>query len=101
MLINYTSKYATAWAVLKKHKILVLTLDTPRVERTVRKAIIEHKKLDKDKNPLERIKTTKALVDGKITLTFRLIHSIRHRTEFLDLIDSTDLTTEDPYDVDL
>lgn len=102
--MSYVSKYAQAWAILKEFKSLTLTLDSPRVERTVRKAIIEHKKLDKDKSPLERIKVKKSFVDGRVTLHFTLLPSIRYRTEFFDLDRS--LTSEkdiedDPTDIDL
>lgn len=89
------SKYAQAWAILKEFKSLTITLDSPRVERTVRKAIIEQKKLDKEKNPLERIKVTKSLVAGKITLEFSLVDSVRYRTEFIDLYATEE---EPPYE---
>lgn len=81
-----TSKYAQAWAVLKQYKILVIVLDTPRVEKTVRQGIIEHKKLDKDKNLLERIKVTKRLTpENKLELTFTLHPVIRTNNEYFDL----------------
>lgn len=82
----YTSKYAQAWRILKQLKILELTLENARVERTVRKGIIEHKKLDKDKNPLERIKVTKALNnDNKLVLTFTLVPIVRKQDDYFDL----------------
>lgn len=92
------SKYIQAWEILKEFKSLTLTLDSPRVERTVRKAIIEQKKFDKDKNPLERIKVTKSLVDGRITLEFKLVDTIRYRAEFIDLFPNED-TNYDPTDI--
>ena len=90
-----SSKYAQVWAILKAYKTVALTLDTPRVERTVRKAIIEHKKLDKNKNNLERIKVTRALVEGKIQLTFHLVPTVRARDEYFDLT-GTVLVKETP-----
>lgn len=79
------SKYAQAWAILKEYKSLTLTLDTPRVERTVRKAIVEHKKLDTNKNLLERIQVRKSISDGRVQLHFRLIPTTRRLKDFFDL----------------
>lgn len=93
------SKYAQAWAILNEFKTLTLTLDSPRVERTVRKAIIEQKKLDPNKNPLERIKVNKYIDkdSNKITLDFALVDTIRYRTEFIDLNYTGDI--DDPTDI--
>ena len=97
-----SSKYAQAWAILKEFKSLTLTLDSPRVERTVRKAIIEHKKLDKEKNPLERIKVKKSLsLEGKILLKFFLVPTVRYGTQFIDLDTDLALGSPDATDVDL
>lgn len=97
-----SSKYAQAWAILKEFKTLTLTLDSPRVERTVRKAIIEHKKLDREKNPLERIKVKKSLSDGgKILLKFFLVPTVRYGTQFIDLAEDLELGPPDATDIDL
>lgn len=89
------SKYAQAWAILKEYKEVSLVLDNPRTEKTIRAAITEHKKLDKFKNPLERIKTFKEIKEGKLIIHFKLVPCIRRTNEFLDLTspldDSTDL----------
>ncbi len=79
------SKYAQAWAILKEYKEITLVLDNPRAEKTIRNAIVEHKKLDKSKNYLERIKTSREIKEGKLVLHFRLVPSIRRSAEFFDL----------------
>lgn len=100
------SKYAQAWAILKESKALTLTLHSPRVERTVRKALAEHKKLDKEKNYLERIKVVKSVTpEGKIRLDFSLITTLRKGNDFLDLLDAApkDKSNDKPdrFDIDL
>lgn len=79
------SKYRQAWQFLKANKVLTLVINSPTVERTVRKAIIEHKKLDKEKDFLERIQVKRSVnSEGKIQLDFSLIPSIRRLESFYD-----------------
>lgn len=80
------SRYRQAWLLLKSEKVLSLVISSPRVERTIRKAIIEQKKLDKDKDYLERISVKRSVnSEGKIQLDFSLIPSVRRRESFYDL----------------
>lgn len=81
----YYSKYQEAWEILKKTKTLSLSIADPKTERTIRKAIIERKKLDKDKDPLERISVRKEIKDGQLVLNFTLSPAIRWRSDFYDL----------------
>lgn len=90
----HISKYAQAWEILKEYKTLTLTLDNPRVERTVREGVIKYKKLDKTKNPLERIKVKKTLADGKLQLHFTLVPTTRWRLEYFDLDTPSDSSDE-------
>lgn len=78
------SKYAQAWAILKQYKKLSLTLETPRIEKTIRAAIRSQKKLDPSRELLERIQVKKEIINGKLVLHFSLIPSVRRRDEFFD-----------------
>ena len=78
------SKYAQAWAILKQYKKLSLTLETPRIEKTIRAAIRSQKKLDPSRELLERIQVKKEIIEGKLVLHFKLIPSVRRRDEFFD-----------------
>lgn len=97
-----TSKYAQAWAILKETKSLSLILETPRVENTIRKAIIEHKKLDKTKDPLERIKVKKYLnPEGKVVLTFKLVPCVRSIDALFDLVEPPKKENSDDESIDI
>ena len=87
------SKYAQAWAILKETKSLTLTLTNPRVERTIRKAMVEHKKLDQTRNLLERIHVTREISGDNLLLHFKLKPYIRQRDDFYDFTES------DPSDI--
>lgn len=84
------SKYAQAWAILKQYKKLSLTLETPRIEKTIRAAIRSQKKLDPSRELLERIQVKKEIIEGKLVLHFSLIPSVRRRDEFFDFDEMDD-----------
>lgn len=84
------SKYAQAWAILKQYKKLSLTLETPRIEKTIRAAIRSQKKLDPSRELLERIQVKKEIIEGKLVLHFSLISSVRRRDEFFDFDEMDD-----------
>lgn len=87
------SKYAQAWAILKQYKKLSLTLENPRIEKTIRAAIRSQKKLDPSRELLERIQVKKEIINGKLVLHFSLIPSVRRRAEFFDFEPSTETSS--------
>jgi hypothetical protein len=80
------SEYKKAWEILKRTKSIIILLPSAHSEKTIKDAITEKKKDDPDKNPKERIRTERIILeDGRIQIKFTLVSSIRKMDEFFDL----------------
>lgn len=81
------SPYHQAWLQLKESGNLILALNDPTSEKTVRAAIIEYKKKDKTKNPRLRLKITKKINPSskKLELHFQTYEANRASDTFFNL----------------